>query len=67
MKNRTPTHLKNKSIVEYYVINDEIKTKTTTHYFCGKARNMTISAGAFHQVTCKKCLEAAQNKMNGDK
>jgi hypothetical protein len=53
----TPTHLRKKSTTEWkYVKYVGMKSKTETHYFCGKAKNMTISTEHHTQVTCKKCL-----------
>lgn len=54
---RTLTHLTKKQIRTAYFLDDEIRYRTTTYYFCGKAKNMTISAGALNQVTCEKCLK----------
>ncbi len=55
---KTPTHLARKKIQTAYFISDEIRYRTTTYYFCGKAKNMTISAGSLRQVTCEKCISA---------
>lgn len=53
----TPIHLTRKIISTAYFVGEEVRYRQTTYYFCGKAKNMTISAGALYQVTCEKCLK----------
>jgi hypothetical protein len=61
------THLKRKQIYEWhYKKHVGVKVKMATYYFCGKARNYTISAEHLHLVDCKKCLENMKRKPKKD-
>ena len=53
----TPTHLKSKQIKTAYKHLKEVRYKLETYYFCGKAKNLTISSESVSCVTCKKCLQ----------
>lgn len=50
--------MKRKSVTQVVSLSKEhgAKYETKTEYFCGKAKNMTISTTQVKQVTCDKCL-----------
>lgn len=56
MSKQTPTHLVKQRTYKFKNYDKKVHYKTDLIYFCGRARNLTISTENIEQVTCEKCL-----------